>query len=574
MKRSSLPFQTRLLLYFLVVGLVPLAFCVTIMISIFRTSVAASDQSAAEARLAAMTEELSERVSDCDAVLARLAASRSLAVSLADPSSRESSVYQMIYSAAAPLLRQAEFSVYDDTGNIRYTTGEVGSLEMLPVEWGLLRAAREEGSLVCDGVSPHGGEAGAVQLCRMIPGENGAAGYAIAKLSGENIARLPEGEYGAGSGVLVLNAFWEPIYASPTVEETSLAAELRSALLAGKTPFDDQGEFLFEARKEPISGLVLVLCRLKPLTRGTIQNLFAVAGFAVVLSFLLCLLFSMRFSSRTIAPIRSLNSAMRRMEEGDLAVRMEMTDADELGQLAGRFNRMAEKLETNLRDSIRQQQDLGDARIRMMQAQLNPHFLYNTLDTLKWLGKINHVEEVSTISANLADILRRSISADRFVRLGDELALLDRYVEIQRIRFPDKFTYHAEVPDDLLDATVPKLMLQPLVENAVIHGFEDGRFGHVEVTAQRSGDMLILTVCDNGVGMSEESRERFLRRTAPQAGRPGHLGLYNVDAILRLHYGEASGLQLISSTSGTVLRATLPMRFAARTPDKGESDNA
>ena len=187
----------------------------------------------------------------------------------------------------------------------------------------------------------------------------------------------------------------------------------------------------------------------------------------------------------------------------------------------------------------------------MMQAQLNPHFLYNTLDTLKWMGKIHCIPEVATISADLADILRRSISADEFVPLEDELQLLERYVEIQKIRFAGKFEFRTEVDDGLLDVLLPKLMLQPLVENAIIHGFEDGAPGEITVTAACAGDELFLTVEDNGCGMSPESLRRFQEQTAPT---DRHLGLYNVDAILRLHYGADHGLKFLppSGSRGTL----------------------
>ena len=249
---------------------------------------------------------------------------------------------------------------------------------------------------------------------------------------------------------------------------------------------------------------------------------------------------------------------MAAVEGGDLDVRVEVPGTDEMSQLAGRFNRMTERLKTNLTDSIRQQQELGDAQIRMMQAQLNPHFLYNTLDTLKWMGKIHHVPEVATISADLADILRRSISADEFVRLEDELRLLERYVEIQKIRFAGKFEFRAAMDEDLLDIPVPKLMLQPLVENAIIHGFEDGMPGEITVTAARAGDDLLLTVQDNGCGMSPESLRRFQEQTPP-AGR--HLGLHNVDAILRLNYGQERGLKFLPPPGGrgTCIRISIPI---------------
>ncbi len=573
MKPSSLSFRKRLLLFFLAAGILPLAACVTIMLTIFGTAVSNSEQTEAQARLAGMTASLEETAEDCDEVLRRLCASRPLTASLSDPDSHDSDVYRMLYAAAASMLRQAEFSVYDATGRIRYTTGEVGSQEALDAGWGLLRAAGASDGPAWGGASlPERGE-NCLRLCRAIREKDEISGYAVAKLTEEHLARLLEDPADAGSGVLVLDAFWEPLYASPSLADTGVAGALRASLLTGSTPPEGQN-YLFEVRREETTGLVLALCRLQPLTRQMMQSLYLVAGGAILLSALLCLLFSMLFARRTFAPIRSLNAAMTRVENGDLDTRMEVSGTDELSQLEGRFNRMTGQLKTYLEDSIRQQKDLGDARIRMMQAQLNPHFLYNTLDTLKWLGKINRVEEVSTISADLADILRLSISADSFVCLGDELALLDRYVEIQKIRFPDKFTYTADVPEELLDALVPKLMLQPLVENAVIHGFEDGRPGRVEVSARAGDGEMTVTVMDDGVGMSQESRERFLRRDAPQKGRPGHLGLYNVDAILRLHYGEGSGLRLIPSEKGTVLQAALPLRFREQEGEEEENSDA
>lgn len=135
-----------------------------------------------------------------------------------------------------------------------------------------------------------------------------------------------------------------------------------------------------------------------------------------------------------------------------------------MGQLADNFDNMVERLKTYMDKLIQGQRDLDEAQIRMMQAQLNPHFLCNTLDTMKWIGKMNGVPEISNISMDLADILRACISTDEFVLLGDELELLNRYIRIQRIRFPGRFTYAARGHEKYIDCIVPKLILQPLVE--------------------------------------------------------------------------------------------------------------
>lgn len=287
--------------------------------------------------------------------------------------------------------------------------------------------------------------------------------------------------------------------------------------------------------------------------------LYIVAALTILICLTLCAAVSMLISRQLFEPVRELNAAMGAVEEGKLDTRLDVRSTDELGQLAGRFNRMVERLRAHLDESVRRRQELSDAQIRMMQAQLNPHFLYNTLDTVKWMGKINQVPEVATVAADLADILRSSISGDEFVTLEQELLTLRRYVEIQSIRFPGKFTLETDVDEAALDVLVPKLMLQPIVENSIIHGFADSG-GRIEVRARMSGEELEVTVQDDGCGMSEESLRRF--REPGTDEKRHHLGLRNVDAILRLHYGEDHGLRFPPADGrGTCVEISLPARF-------------
>ena len=204
------------------------------------------------------------------------------------------------------------------------------------------------------------------------------------------------------------------------------------------------------------------------------------------------------------------------------------------------------------------QRALNRAQIRMLQAQLNPHFLCNTLDTMKWISKINQVPQVALMSTNLDDILRFCITPDEFVPLRRELEILSRYVEIQRIRLSESFSYTEAVPEALLSCMVPKMLLQPLAENAILHGLSGVEHGELSVTAVLAEqDVLEIRVRDNGCGVPEEVLAQY-RDGAPRPG--GHFGLHNVDAILRIRYGPDRGVRFVPvQGEGACIRITLPV---------------
>lgn len=555
--RSS--FRKKLLVRFLVVGFVPLLVCLILVTILFQLTLNRSTENRAERQLADMTQRLHMLVADCDEALTQLQESGEVIAALTE-GEQTTAVYGFLYDTVGQLSRQADFSLYDREGQLLYTTSTSAPGERMPLNWGLLSAAQKSAGLICRRASEYDRVChGSMQLARAVPGADGVpAGYITAELSDASFRRLFDGTYEAGNDILVLDKFWDAVYTSPNLHDETLASRLRTQLLeTGSLTILGSG-CTYYAQKEPISGFALVMQQPQPVADWIMQLLLGITVASLLLSLFLGSQFSMAFSREIFQPIRELNTAMARMEEGDLEVRLPVRGSDEISQLLERFNLMAERLKENLEHSVRQQQELGDAQLRMMQAQLNPHFLYNTLDTLKWLGKINRIPEVSTISANLADILRSSITADQFVRLGDELALLERYVEIQSIRFPDKFVYRTDIEPQTREMPIPKLALQPLVENAIIHGFEDGSHGVITVTAKQLDNELVVTVQDNGCGMSPESLERFLAKTGRGSG---HLGLYNVDAILRLHYGEQYGLKFMPPEDGrgTCICMTLPI---------------
>ena len=238
-----------------------------------------------------------------------------------------------------------------------------------------------------------------------------------------------------------------------------------------------------------------------------------------------------------------------------------MDRQDEFGQLADQFNQMVHALSANRQELLTNQQELNQAQIRMLQAQLNPHFLCNTLDTMKWISKINKVPQVAMMATNLADILRFCISADEFVPLYREVEILHRYIEIQKIRLSDDFTFGEDIPEELYDCMVPKMILQPIVENAILHGIDGLSGSTIRVSARVETGLLQITVTDNGRGFPPEMLGQPYGRDEGLA--KGHLGLYNVDMILRRNYGEHCGLFLDCGDGGVGAKvtATLPIRY-------------
>ena len=287
--------------------------------------------------------------------------------------------------------------------------------------------------------------------------------------------------------------------------------------------------------------------------------MYTVSASCALICVVISVLLSLSLSRQMFRPIAQLRGAIREVEQDNLDVQVAQHRNDELGELAQRFNNMVTALKRNREQLVENQRELNEAQIRMLQAQLNPHFLCNTLDTMKWISKINKVPQVALMSTDLADILRFCISPEEFAPLGREAEILERYIEIQRIRLSDSFTFTQSLPAELETCLAPKMILQPIVENAILHGVDGVENGMVHVDISKTADgLLCITVADNGKGFPPNMLGRFRQIDQPK----GHLGLYNVDTILLKYYGESYGLTLENGADGTgaVVTAILPVR--------------
>jgi two-component system sensor histidine kinase YesM len=282
------------------------------------------------------------------------------------------------------------------------------------------------------------------------------------------------------------------------------------------------------------------------IARSSTQN-FVVNLSLIGIVFIVCW-FTFWYISRSLqTPIKKLLNMSNRISEGDFSLRVSLSASDEFNDLAEGMNIMSEKIELLLEQSIAEQKQIQMLEYKVMQAQVSPHFLYNTLDAIIWAAEANNREEVLTLVTSLSSFFRISLSRGvDFIPISDEVEYLRSYLIIQQIRHHDVLSYEIHVDDDITHYKIPKLLLQPLVENALYHGIKNTRKeGKIIVSIRKEDSKIRFTVSDDGIGMTPETLKALKEGLVSGSGEKGY-GLFNVSKRLELYYGMYDGLQIES----------------------------
>ncbi len=263
------------------------------------------------------------------------------------------------------------------------------------------------------------------------------------------------------------------------------------------------------------------------------------------------------FSTSFTKPISKLRMLMAEAEHGNLNVRfVSRRDHGEIAQLGAGFNTMMEKIRSLLQLVYVEQRNKREAEIKTLQAQIKPHFLYNTLDTIRWMAEERGAIEIVQMVSALTKLFRIGLSRGReVIPLSEEIEHVKCYLFIQQVRYEDKLDYAIEADEGCMGDLVNKLVLQPLVENAIYHGIKQKRgTGHIRVTAREDGEKLVLQVIDDGAGMSPEQCEKLNEALkTPGGGTYDHgYGIFNVNNRIRLSHGDAYGLSYALNEAGGV----------------------
>jgi two-component system sensor histidine kinase YesM len=256
---------------------------------------------------------------------------------------------------------------------------------------------------------------------------------------------------------------------------------------------------------------------------------------------------SMFISKGVTKPIIQLIHGMNKVKKGKFDVAIAVETDDEIGQLANHFNVMTKELEFFVKKAYIQELNRREVELKAVQAQLNPHFLYNTLDTIYWKLVLSDNEEIADLVVSLSEILRYSINSDQeFVSVEEDMQQIDNYLQIQKSRFEEQIEFKMQVAPDIVNYKIPKLIIQPLVENAIIHGFKNfNQKGLIEVKGYKLNKELIFEVVDNGIGMSEDTIHNLLKRDASEDKASGY-GLDVVNKRIKILYGEDFGIHINS----------------------------
>ena len=362
-----------------------------------------------------------------------------------------------------------------------------------------------------------------------------------------------------------VNQIWDNIRADvPVVQNEAILSEVRDVASLVESMLNDY-----------ITGEIQSAARMSGRLQGAVILTAILEGILVVIALLISRRTRLRTERFVREPIKQLESVTRQLAEGDLDARLPDTEVTELRNLTGQVNIMADNLEEMMDRSVRDERNLKKAELRTLQAQINPHFLYNTLDAIMWKAEAGEESEVIHLTAALSDFFRISLSSGAdWIPISQERKHIAGYLSIQQTRYRDILRYEIDIPVEIGQYYILKLLLQPLVENALYHGIKYRRGGGtIRVTGRLEEDShLFFTVQDTGMGMTPERLETVRARMAEEqpvfsAGSSG-FGLVNVNLRIRLYYNQPEGLLIDSGPEGTTVSFRVPALLESEVGNK------
>jgi len=310
----------------------------------------------------------------------------------------------------------------------------------------------------------------------------------------------------------------------------------------------DGVNYLVVYNESPYSGVKTIMLTPSAVILTEVNHLRKVVIMVVLIGILISLLLGFILSKPLVGSIHTLRRAMENVEKGNLNHRVSIQSYDEIGQLGKGFNHMVNEIDRLVSEVYKTGLREKEAEIKALQSQMNPHFLYNTLETINMLAITKGNLEVSDMVSSLGRLLRYTVdNSSKIVTFKEELSFIHSYIAIQRVRMGEELQYDQDIDPSLLDVLIPKLVLQPFVENAILHGLF-GQGGRIVIKASTKNQILEIVIHDNGKGVSIEKLEELKKslktgQTLPSKNHNG-IAMPNVHERIQLLYGEQYGIEI------------------------------
>jgi two-component system sensor histidine kinase YesM len=322
----------------------------------------------------------------------------------------------------------------------------------------------------------------------------------------------------------------------------------------------DTDSFIVSQTSRVVGWRFIKIVDTKYITADTLktQRIFTVV---FIISIIIILIFSVFMSHTLTKPVKLLFDACKRIESGDLSFRVTVRANDEMGQLGHTFNLVMDQINANLERELIEQKRQNELKLEILRAQINPHFLYNTLDSIKFLANLQEIHNIASMCSSLINLLKYNLSSRTLATLGEEVESVSNYVGIQKYRYGDIFEFKTEIEKGTENCEVSRFILQPLVENCLIHGFDDIESGgKIIIRSAINGETLCLEVINNGNYMDLETLDK-VNRGIEQDKPFSSIGINNIRERIRLQFGDWATLIY---SGGIGMETVACLRFPVR----------